>query len=85
MAIYGKKPAKDSNVMDYFVGQWQAPLIGFANFIYFLMIFPIFPYVGKDQLVSLLPEEIKQKPKFSLVKNTIFVIVWLAINTLFIL
>ncbi len=56
LAIYGKHPVKTSNVMDYFTGQWQAPIIGFANFIYFFMIIPIFPYVAKDQLTSLVPK-----------------------------
>jgi amino acid permease len=55
LAIYGKHPVKTSNVLDYFSGQWQSPIIGFSNFIYFFMIFPIFPYVSKDQLVSLIP------------------------------
>lgn len=56
LAIYGKHPQKTSNVMDYFSGNWQAPVIGITNFIYFLMIFPIFPYVAKQQLTSLVPE-----------------------------
>lgn len=56
LAIYGKNPSKTSNVMDYFSGSWQAPLIGITNFIYFFMIFPIFPFVAKDQLISLVPK-----------------------------
>jgi hypothetical protein len=71
--------------MDYFSGQWQAPVIGFTNFIYFLMIFPIFPYVAKDQLVSLVPKNIKEKQNFSLIVSLIFVVFWLGINTFFVI
>jgi len=56
LAIYGKHPSNTSNVMNYFSGSWQSPLIGISNFIYFLMIFPIFPYVAKAQLGSLIPK-----------------------------
>jgi hypothetical protein len=59
LAVYGKHPVRTNNVLDYFEGQWQAPMMGFSNFIYFLFIFPIFPYIVKNQLTSLLPESIK--------------------------
>ena len=52
MAVYGKVPPiqKSSyNIIDYFSGQFQAPVIGFLNFIYLFIVSSIFPYVGKMQ------------------------------------
>ena len=85
LAIYGKHPQKTSNVMDYFSGSWQAPLIGIANFIYFLMIIPIFPFVAKNQLISLVPKQTQSHPRFNLIVTVLFAIVWLGINTFFVL
>jgi hypothetical protein len=85
LAIYGKHPQKTSNVMDYFSGSWQAPLIGISNFIYFLMIIPIFPFVAKNQLVSLVPKQTQQHPKFNLIVTVSFAVVWLGVNTFFVI
>lgn len=85
LAVYGKHPPKTSNVMDYFSGSWQAPLIGFTNFIYFLMIIPIFPFVAKNQLTSLVPKQTQHHPRFNLIVTVSFTIFWLAINTFFVI
>ena len=49
LAIYGKTPSKKSNIIDYFSGSFQSPLIGFLNFLYLSSISAIFPYVSKNQ------------------------------------
>jgi amino acid permease len=37
------------NIIEYFSGSFQAPLIGFLIFLYLFLISPIFPYVSKNQ------------------------------------
>jgi hypothetical protein len=54
LSIFGKHPAKKNNVMDYFSGSWQAPIIGSMSFFYLFMISPIFPYVSKNQAIELI-------------------------------
>ena len=55
LAIYGKNPEKNSNILDYFNGSFQAPLIGILTFLYLFCISPIFPYVSKIQAQDLIP------------------------------
>lgn len=57
LSIFGKNPVKKNNVMDYFSGSWQAPVIGFMSFFYLLLISPIFPYVSKNQAIELIPKK----------------------------
>lgn len=51
LSIFGKDPKKHSNIIDYFSGKFQAPLIGFLVFLYLLSISAIFPYVSKNQAI----------------------------------
>jgi hypothetical protein len=67
------------------LGQWQAPVMGISNFIYFLLIFPIFPYISKNQLISLLSPEIKSQPHFNKYKTLTFVLSFIGLCTFFIL
>ena len=58
MAVYGKIPPMQKssyNIIDYFSGQFQAPVIGFLNFVYLFIVSPILPYVGKVQVLQLIP------------------------------
>ena len=60
LSIYGRVPPMDKssyNIIDYFSGSFQAPLVGSLTFIYLFMISPIFPFVAKTQALSLIPEE----------------------------
>ena len=52
LAIYGRTPPvhKESyNIIDYFSGSFQSPVIGFLNFGYLFIVSAIFPFVGKNQ------------------------------------
>jgi hypothetical protein len=85
LAIYGLNPAKTANVMDYFMGSWQAVVIGLCNFTYFVLIFPIFPFVAKNQLTSLMPRNMREQPNFNFKFAIGFEAVWLSLNAFFIL
>ena len=89
LAIYGKVPPiqKSSyNIIDYFSGEFQAPIIGFLNVLYLFMISPIFPFVSKNQALELIPKERKDKiSKLWLKSTVIFSVLWIACCTLFIL
>jgi amino acid permease len=50
LAIYHRGVDKH-NIIEYFSGSFQAPLIGFLIFIYLFLISPIFPYVAKNQAI----------------------------------
>lgn len=52
LSIYGKVPKTKKehyNIIDYFEGEAQAPIIGILNFFYLFLISPIFPFVSKNQ------------------------------------
>lgn len=51
LSIFGRHPDKKSNIIDYFSGSFQSPLIGFLNFVYLFLISAIFPYVSKNQFL----------------------------------
>jgi len=58
LSIYGRNPVvvKDTyNIIDYYPGTIQAPIIGFLTVAYIFMISPIFPYICKNQITHLLP------------------------------
>ena len=60
LAIFGRVPPMEKssyNIIDYFSGSFQAPIIGFLNFSYLFMISPIFPFVSKGQAQELIPKE----------------------------
>jgi sodium-coupled neutral amino acid transporter 9 len=88
LAIYGRVPPmqKDSyNIIDYFSGSFQAPVLGLLNCAYLFMISPIFPFVSKSQAVQLIPKEKREKiPKLWLKSTIVFALVWVPLNTLFI-
>jgi amino acid permease len=81
LAIYGLKPVNTANIMDYFVGQWQAPVIGLTTVLYLLIVFPIFPYVSKNQLTGLFAKETRETPRFKRMVRYIFFAVWICVNT----
>jgi hypothetical protein len=59
LSIYGRSPSvvKDTyNIIDFYPGAIQAPIIGFLTVAYIFMISPIFPYVAKNQISHLIPE-----------------------------
>jgi amino acid permease len=89
LSIYGRVPTMDKasyNIIDYFSGQFQAPIIGFLTFLYLFMISPIFPYVSKNQAIELIPKEKREKiPRLWLKVTVIFSILWFICNILFIL
>lgn len=86
LAIYGKTPAKKSNIIDYFSGSFQSPLIGFLNFLYLSSISAIFPYVAKNQALELIPQSKRDAiPNLWLKASIIFGVAWLIMNTLFII
>ena len=89
MAVYGKVPPiqKSSyNIIDYFSGQFQAPVIGFLNFIYLFIVSSIFPYVGKMQALELIPKRQKEKvPRIWTIATVIFAAIWIPCNIMFIL
>jgi hypothetical protein len=86
LSIYGKHPAKNSNIIDYFSGQFQSPLIGFLNFIYLFLISAIFPFVSKNQALELIPQSKKDGIKNLWFKTSlVFGIIWIIMNTLFII
>jgi hypothetical protein len=59
LSIYGRVPTIDKssyNIIDYYSGSFQAPIIGSLTFIYLFMISPIFPFVAKNQVMDLIPK-----------------------------
>lgn len=53
LSIYGRVPAIDKssyNLIDYYSGEFQAPIIGCLTVAYLFMISPIFPFVAKNQI-----------------------------------
>ena len=89
MAIYGRVPPMEKssyNIIDYFSGSFQAPIIGFLNFSYLFMISPIFPFVNKNQALELIPKEKREKiPKLWLKSTILYSLIWIPCNTLFII
>lgn len=60
LSIYGRVPPMDKssyNIIDYYSGSFQAPVIGTLTFIYLFMISPIFPFVAKNQAMDLIPKQ----------------------------
>ena len=55
LAIYKKHPKDPSNVVNYFAGHWQEYLFSSCLLIYLICIFPVFPYVCRDQFFKILP------------------------------
>lgn len=89
LSIYGKIPItkKDHyNIIDYFEGQAQAPIIGILNFIYLFLISPIFPFVSKNQALELIPKKKKEQiPNIWMKATVIFAALWIPLNIVFIL
>ena len=88
LAIEGKIPSiqkSEYNTMDYFSGEWQAPIIGILNFIYLFIVSPIFPYVGKNQALELIPKKTKEGISHLWMKaSVVFSLVWFSWNILLI-
>jgi hypothetical protein len=89
LSIYGKVPIthKDHyNIIDYFEGQPQAPIIGILNFLYLFLISPIFPFVSKNQALELLSKKKREQiPNIWTKATVIFAALWIPLNILFIL
>lgn len=86
LSIYGRNPEKNSNIIDYFSGSFQSPLIGFLIFSYLFLISAIFPYVSKNQALELIPKDKKDKiSNLWLKASLIFGVIWLIMNSLFII
>lgn len=88
LGIEGKIPSiqkSEYNTMDYFSGEWQAPIIGILNFIYLFIVSPIFPYVGKNQALELIPKKTKDGISHLWMKaSVVFSVVWFSWNILLI-
>lgn len=86
LSIFGIHPDKHSNIIDYFSGSFQSPVVGLLNFIYLFSISPIFPYVSKNQFLELIPKKRKAKITNIWLKSSIaYAILWIPMNTLFII
>jgi amino acid permease len=87
LSIFGKDKGKGhEDIIDYFNGSFQSPLIGSLTFLYLFLISPIFPYVSKNQALELLPK--KKRDGISnlwLKSSAIFGICWIPMNILFIM
>ena len=55
LALYGKHPKDNSSVVGYFQGKWQAYVFSFSLTVYLITIYPIFPYVTRQQILAVLP------------------------------
>jgi Mn2+/Fe2+ NRAMP family transporter len=88
LAIYGRVPPMEKesyNIIDYFSGSFQAPVIGFLNFSYLFCVSPIFPFVGKTQALELIPKEKRERiPNIWMKATVVFALIWIPCNTLFI-
>ena len=74
------------NIIDYFEGQPQAPIIGILNFLYLFLISPIFPFVSKNQALELLSKKKREQiPNIWTKATVIFAALWIPLNILFIL
>ena len=88
LSIYGRVPGVDKssyNIIDYYSGEFQAPIIGFLTVAYLFMISPIFPFVAKNQISELIPEERRKKiPKLFIKASVIYSILWVPCNVAFV-
>ena len=86
LAIYGKEVKNAKNITDFFADSWQAPTMGFLCFFYLFVISPIFPYVSKNQMLELIPEDRREKTSNLWMKITVaYSVVWVPMNLLFVL
>lgn len=86
LAIFHKPKTEGDNIISYFKGSFQSPLIGILTFLYLLMISPIFPYVTKNQIIEVIPKKTKDTiPNLWMRVSIIYAFVWLSVNSLFII
>lgn len=89
MSIYGRVPVQDKasyNIIDYYSGSFQAPLIGALTVAYLFMISPIFPFVAKNQITKLIPENRRNKISMLGIKaSLVYSLLWVPCNLVFVL